>query len=169
MGAFVPRSTIEYPFDPPSDDPTASVSTMVGSSSMSRSFSEGEKSAAVLPIPNSDDRSYSASGASRASIIGRAIASPVIMIMLIFSCSTRRHVRSASNLAMSTTRDPRNAPLITPHCVAPCISGAIGIIVGCPPPASACAFAASTRLDGPSTRSFVTGSMPPPSAKNTSS
>ena len=35
---------------------------------------------------------------------------------------------------MSTILLPRKLPPITPHCVAPCMSGAIGIIVTGPPP-----------------------------------
>jgi hypothetical protein len=151
--------------EPDSEEPIASVSTMLGSSSMKRSFMDGENSAAVLPIAKSEERSKARAESSSASIIGRAMASPVIMTMLTPSSSTSSQVRTGSNLAMRTMRAPRNAPPMTPHCVAPCMRGAMGMLVAAPPAALAC----STRSMGVVTRSLVTGSMPPPSAKKTSS
>ena len=53
---------------------------------------------------------------------------------------------------------------MTAHCVAPCMSGAIGRNVSGTP-----IFAFSTMNSGCSARTFVIGSMPPPSAMKTSS
>ena len=143
----------------------ASVTTRFGNRSMNASFTAGEKSAAVLDSENHAERSRSSSpGSSSASSSGRAIASPVIMMLFTFSSAIARHTRAGSNLPTSTTLLPRNEPPITPHCVAPCMSGAIGsIVVG--PPASACSTSAPGMIDPV----LDTGSMPPPSAKNTSS
>ena len=97
---------------------------------MNASFTAGEKSAAVLDSENHADRSRSSRpGSSSASSSGRAIASPVIMMLFTFSSAIARHTRAGSNLPTSTTLLPRNEPPITPHCVAPCMSGAIGSIV----------------------------------------
>ena len=57
---------------------------------------------------------------------GRPIASPVIITPLIFSRSTSSQTRRGSNLPTSTTLLPMKLWPITAHCVAPCISGAIG-------------------------------------------
>ena len=59
---------------------------------------------------------------------------------------------------------PTKLPAMTPHWVAPCISGAIGneVVGPCPSPFSTIASGRSTFVP-------ATMSMPPPSAKNTSS
>ena len=67
-------------------------------------------------------------------------------------------------MATRTTLLPVKLWPITPHWVAPCIRGAIGRNVSGKP-----ALPFSTMASGRSTRSLVVGSMPPPSAKKTSS
>ena len=92
------------------------------------------------------------------------MASPVIMIMLTFSSPTSSHTRSGTKRATSTALLPVKLPPITLHCVAPCMSGAMGrLVVGpdCNP--------RSTSPPGEVMRSPVTGLSPPPRAKSTSS
>ena len=90
--------TTTIPLAPPSDEPMASVITTSGKRSRNWSLSEGEKMAAVEDSDRIDDRSRLRLGSSsRASTSGRAMASPVIMIELAFSASTRRHTSCGSN------------------------------------------------------------------------
>ena len=80
-----PLATIRMPLEPVSDEPMASMIIRFGNSSRYWSFTVGEKIAAVEASTNIDDRS-SASGppsSSSASIIGRAMASPVMATLLI--------------------------------------------------------------------------------------
>lgn len=107
-GAVWPFTATPTPLAPDSDAPTASE-TMTPRRSMNASFRVGEKSAALDATANSEDRSYdpsapSARGSSTASISGRAMASPVIMMTLTFSSSTAFHTPCASNLSISTMR-----------------------------------------------------------------
>ncbi len=60
------------------------------------------------------------------------MASPVIMIELTFSFSTRRHTVWGSNLATRMVRLPMKLCPMIDHCVAPCISGAMGRRVSWP-------------------------------------
>ena len=56
---------------------------------------------------------------------GRAIASPVTISELTFSVSISRQASAGSNPADSTTVFPVNVWPISPHWLAPCMSGAM--------------------------------------------
>ena len=125
MFCVSPLATVRIPLDPVSELPMASMITRFGKSSRYWSFTVGEKIAAVEARTKSDDRSR-ASGppsSSRASIIGRAMASPVMLRLLMASRSTVRHTSCGSNLRRKTTTLPSNANRKKPHCAAPCMSG----------------------------------------------
>ncbi len=144
----------------------ASVTMRFGNRSMNCSLTEGENSAAVLDSETHVERSRAGlPGSSSASSSGRAIASPVIMIACTPSSEISSNTVLGSNWGRSTILLPTKLPPITPHCVAPCMSGAIGIITAC----AGLARPFSTIASGRSTRVFVTGSIPPPRAKKTSS
>ena len=160
----LPFSTMSSPLAPDSDAPMASVRRTPGSRSRNCSLTEGEKMAAELLMASSDETSYDAPGAVRASTSGRAMASPVIDITFTCSRSTRRHASAASNLAVSTTLFPLNSAPRVPHWAAPCISGGIGNDAA---PAPAAARSASSV--GRSSFLPVNRSMPPPSVRKTSS
>jgi hypothetical protein len=162
--AVLPFCTTVYPLAPPSDEPTASDTAMFGNRSKNWSFTDGENTAAVLPTAKSEDTSYSSPRSCIVSTSGRPIASPVIMIMLTPSSPTSCHTRCASNFDTRTILLPTKLPPMTPHWVAPCMSGAIGNEVVGP-----WARPFSTIASGRSTFVPPTTSMPPPSAKKTSS
>ena len=86
------------------------------------------------------------------------MASPVIMIELTFSCSTRRHTSWGSNLGTRMIRLPTKLWPMTDHWVAPCMSGAMGSRVIWPP------LPFSTISSGRWIRVLVWGSTPPPRA-----
>src|ERR1700728_1911782 len=65
------------------------------------------------------------------------MASPVIMTMFTRSDPTSLQTSSGSNRATSTTLLATKLCPITPHCVAPCMRGATGKNVICPPAARA--------------------------------
>ena len=152
---------------PDSVEPIASVITRPsGRSSASCSFTVCEKIAAVLLNEKSDERSTSSCIFSSASASGRAIASPVTPIMLTRCFSTSRHISSASNLSTITAVLPSQVTRKIENWPAPCMSGGIGRLTS-PPAATASIF--SLASCGDVTRSLVSASMPPPSAKYTSS
>ena len=131
----------------------ASMIIRFGNSSRYWSFTVGEKIAAVDASTNSDDRS-SASGppiSSSASIIGRAMASPVMMRVLMPSRSTVRHTSCGSNLRRNTMKLPSKANRKKPHWAAPCMSG--GRLSDRSGFSTALAFSASDHSDA--TRSLV--------------
>ena len=163
--AVLPGSTTTMPLAPPSDEPTASVITRLGKRSRNWSFTDGENTAAVDDSEMIDDRSrFLLGSSSRASINGRPMASPVIMIAFTLSSSTRRHTWWGSKWGTSTTLWPTKLWPITAHWVAPCIRGAMGRNVSWRPRA----LPRSTRSWGASASLPVSRSMPPPSAKRTS-
>ena len=90
---------IVRPFPPPSDEPMLSVMTRFGRWRKKSSFTEGEKTAAVLITATSEERSYLPGDSSRASVSGRPMASPVMNRLWIFSASTRRHTSCGSKRA----------------------------------------------------------------------
>ena len=137
--------------------------TRVGKRAKKSSLTDGENVAALLLRAITDDVSHFASGAFSASINGRPMASPVIMSELTRSCSTKSHTFRASNLGMRTILLPTKLCPMTAHCVAPCMSGAMGRNVRHIP-----ALPFSTMSSGRLARSLVIGSMPPPRAMNTS-
>src|SRR5262245_383441 len=105
--AVLPASTTTMPLAPPSDEPTASVITRLGNRSRYWSFTDGENTAAVDDSEMIDDRSRLLLGSSsRASINGRPMASPVIMIAFTFSSSISSHTRWGSKVGTSTTLWP---------------------------------------------------------------
>jgi hypothetical protein len=150
------------PEKPVSDDPMVSVSTMLGNVSRYCCLTEDEKIAAPLLSARRVEPSYAPD--SYASIIGRAIASPVMAMTLTFSCSTSRHTSCASNFGISTTVLAVNSAPSAAHCAAPCIIGATGNRTSGPPSAPSRASFHSS-----STGSLVMKSMPPPSTRHTSS
>ena len=87
----------------------------------------------------------------------------MIIIAFTRSRSTRRQTFFGSNFAISTVLRPTKLPPMTPHCVAPCMSGAIGNMVSAP------ARPRSAMSSGFCARMPVRTSMPPPSVINTSS
>ena len=123
---WLPLTTTVYPVPPPSDDPMASVTTRLGKVSRYWSFSAEENSAAVEDRANNEVMSYDGPLVRYSSISGRAMASPVIMIRLIFSSAMVRQASAASNFERKTTFEPMKLPDITLHWLAPCISGAVG-------------------------------------------
>ena len=97
----------------------------------------------------SDDRSYVAPGSSSASMSGRPIASPVIIIALTRSRSTSRQTLVRVELRRrARSCVPTKLPPMTPHCVAPCMSGAIGSMICAParPPLGHVLGLSATRL-----------------------
>ena len=90
------------------------------------------------------------------------MASPVTIIELTFSAAAVRHTRSASKRAVRMMRSPTKLRPRTDHCVAPCMSGAMGKWVITKP------WPRSTNSSGRSRRVLVVGSTPPPRAKTTS-
>ncbi len=77
---------------PVSDEPTASITSRVGSAARRRSFSAGvEGGAAVATTTNSDDRSCLP--VSISSRIGRAMASPTTSMLMTFSRRRRSTAR----------------------------------------------------------------------------
>ncbi len=87
----------------------------------------------------------------------------MIITTWIASLPTSCHTRSAANRSISTARLPRNSCCISPHWVAPCMSGAIGKkVIGLADPLVTISSGAAMRWP------LVT-SMPPPRAKKTSS
>ena len=102
------------------------MSIRSGKASRYRSFTVGEKIAAVEASTNIEDRSSAVGppSSSRASIIGRAMASPVIDTVLTRSRSIVRHTSAGSNCRpRNTTRLPSKAKRQKPHWAAPCMSG----------------------------------------------
>ena len=91
---------MRMPLLPVSDEPMASMSSRSGKRSRYRSLTVGEKMAAVEASTNIEDRSSGLGPprSSRASTIGRAMASPVIDTVLTRSRSIVRHTSAASNL-----------------------------------------------------------------------
>ena len=83
------------------------------------------------------------------------MASPVTITMLMRSSPTSRHTVAGSNLSTSTILLPMKLPLMTPHWLAPCMSGAMGSeVIGLP------ASPFSTNSSGRVLRSPVIRSMP---------
>ena len=95
---------------------------------------------------------------------GRAIASPVIEIVVMPYFATASHTRCGSNFGRITLVRPFMSPPRVPHCAAPCMSGASTRVA----PGSA-ALASFDSLYSSSMRSPVTKSMPPPRVRHTSS
>ena len=125
--AVFPGSTTTMPLAPPSDDPMASVITSLGKRSRNWSFTDGENTAAVDDSEMIDDRSrFLLGSSSRASINGRPMASPVIMIAFTFSSSTRCQTWWGSKCGHEHDLVPTKLCPITAHWVAPCIRGAMG-------------------------------------------
>ncbi len=91
VGAGSPFVAARMPLNPPSDDPTASLMIRFGRSWKSCALTTGENTAAVDAIATSDDVSYAPS--VTASISGRAIASPVILMTAMRCCSIACHTR----------------------------------------------------------------------------
>ena len=165
--AVLPFCTTVYPLVPLSDEPTASVTDEVREALeelvLHRRREDGRR---ARPPRTASDTSYSSPALLSASTSGRPIASPVIMITLtlLFADELPDPVRvELRRRGRSCCR--RSCRPITPHCVAPCISGAIGNEVSGALPE--CPSRPSPRAGRPSCRS--TRSMPPPSAKKTSS
>ena len=149
------------PLKPPSVDPIESVMIRFGNRSRKRSLTDWLNRAALDDNATRLDASQRSGSASRASISGRPIASPVINMALMPCASTRSQTASASNLGSSTIVVPMNHWLIVAICAAPCISG--GMTQNTSPVSDAAACSALVNSD--STRSPVSASMPCPRAK----
>ena len=96
------------PAAPVSDAPKLSITIALGSSARSWSFTAGERIAPPDPTTITDEVSYVAPGAARASASGRPIASPTTITELQRSRSTVRQMRSGSKWRsqLSTTVPP---------------------------------------------------------------
>ncbi len=141
-------STVRMPVKPLSVAPIESVRTRFGNRSRKRSFTVGEKTAALELRLRRLDRSISspaASISSSASISGRPIASPTISTELTPLRDTTRHTSWASNLSTSTLRLPWNSCIRQLAKAAPCMSGGVLRNVSWPPAASALRACWTTR------------------------
>ena len=84
------------PWKPVSEAPTESTTIRFGKRCLNCSFTDGEKTAAVLATTNSDARSRPALDPASASTSGRPIASPVIASVCTRSFSMIRQTASGS-------------------------------------------------------------------------
>ncbi len=132
--------TWRMPVKPLSVAPVESVSTRFGKRSRNRSFTVGEKTAALELRLMKLERSISSpedSSSSSASISGRAMASPTMSTELTPLRATTRHTSWASNFSTSTLRLPWNSCMRQLAKAAPCMSGGVLRKVSWPPDASA--------------------------------
>ena len=113
------------PFIPLSDEPMASTMMMSGSSSSIWSLTDGLKTTALEDTTNSEDRSQRSGFSARVSTSGRAMASPVITIVVTRLASMASNTASALKLRTNTTVLPSKRNRSEPHWAAPCISGGV--------------------------------------------
>ena len=133
-------ATVRMPVNPLSVAPVESVSTRLGNRSRNRSFTVGEKTAALELRLMKLERSSSspeASSSSSASMSGRPMASPTMSTELTPLRATTRHTSKASNFSTSTLRLPWKSCMRALAKAAPCMSGGVLRKVSWPPAASA--------------------------------
>jgi hypothetical protein len=104
------------PFIPLSDEPMASTMMMSGSSSSIWSLTDGLKTTALEDTTNSEDRSQRSGFSARVSTSGRAMASPVITIVVTRLASMASKHRLCAEVAdehhgVALEEKPQRAPL----------------------------------------------------------
>ena len=151
------------PWCPVSVAPKFSATINVGRCSLNCSLTASDRIAPAEPTYSTLERSR-CKCRGNASAMGRAIASPTIVIVLTRSRSATSHTRSGSKRGISTILSPQLKPMKTASCAAPWISGAIGNCTICGSRASAfCATCSGFSTGSPS------GLPPPIPVKNRSS
>ena len=159
----LPDSAVADPWKPVSEEPKLSRIVTLGRRALMRSFTEGDVIAPAVEITNRDERSQPSPFSSRASAMGRAMASPTMATEFAFSAATASHTDSPLKSSTSTTLSPQKRPMKVPNWAAPWMRGGVRHIVRW---CRTAAFSATSS-------GFATGSppgFPPPMpAKKTSS